>query len=349
MNPFRAWNRFWFAPISARPLGAFRIVFGLLMLANLAFLAFELDYWFTNTGLIQGTEARELAGPLRLSPLHWVDDPVSVRLFFGATAAVTVLFTVGWQTRIMGVLLYLMMLSIHQRNIVTNCGADTLILIMLFYAMLSPCGAAFSFDARRTARRRGTLASPLIVPWAQRLIQLHLALIYFNTAILKCNGSTWLGGTALHFVLNNNEVGRSQLLGLVEYPIAINLMTYAGLAVEFALPFFLWFRATRVVTALIGVGLHVGILFVVNAPLFGEVMTCCYLAFLAPDELDALLRRINPRHWFRRNTPSRQPVAVVPGRLDSAQVLAGPHQLDPVPQPLKALGRRSGQDWIEHS
>ena len=30
MNPIRAWNRFWFAPVSARPLGAFRVVFGLL-------------------------------------------------------------------------------------------------------------------------------------------------------------------------------------------------------------------------------------------------------------------------------------------------------------------------------
>ncbi len=78
MNPFRAWNRFWFAPISARPLRAFRIVFGLLMLANLAFLVFELDYWFTNTGLLQGAEAREVAGPLRVSPyIGWTTRSVS--------------------------------------------------------------------------------------------------------------------------------------------------------------------------------------------------------------------------------------------------------------------------------
>ena len=28
MNPFKDWSRFFFGPISARPLGAFRIVFG---------------------------------------------------------------------------------------------------------------------------------------------------------------------------------------------------------------------------------------------------------------------------------------------------------------------------------
>lgn len=328
MNPFRAWNQFWFGPISARPLGAFRIVFGLLVLANLGFMAFELDYWFTNAGLLQGTEAREIAGPLRVSPLNWVDDPLSVRLFFGATAVVAVLFTVGWHTRIMGILLYLTMLSIHQRNIVTNCGADTLTLIMLFYAMLSPCGAAFSLDARRIARKRGTLADPLIVPWAQRLIQLQLSLIYFNTAILKCSGGTWLGGTALHFVLNNTEVGRSQLMGLVEYPLVINLLTHIALAVEFALPFFLWFRPTRVWAILMGLGLHAGVLFTVNVPIFGEVMTACYLAFVTPDELDLLIRRMNPRSWFRRTNPTQNSVVTIPGRVDAPTDLLGPHQLE---------------------
>jgi hypothetical protein len=326
MNPFREWNRFWFGPISARPLGAFRVVFGLLLLANLAFLAYELDYWYTDAGLLQGTEAREAAGPLRFSPLLWVGDPLSVRLFFGATTVVAVLFTLGWQTRIMGVLLYLMMLSIHHRNVVSNCGADALVVIMLFYAMLSPCGAAFSLDAVRAARKRGTLADPLIVPWAQRLIQLQLSLIYFNTAVLKCHGSSWLGGTALHYVLNNTEVGRSQLMWLVEYPLAINALTYVALFAELALPFLLWFRPTRVWAALAGLGLHAGVLFTVNVPIFGEVMTACYLVFLAPDEIDALLRRLNPCSWFRRTSPSRAPLATIPGRVDSPSGVAGPHQ-----------------------
>ncbi|WP_406696058.1 HTTM domain-containing protein [Singulisphaera sp. Ch08] len=346
MNPFRVWNRFWFGPISARPLGAFRIVFGLLCLANLAFMSFELDYWFTNTGLLQGTEAREVAGALRFSPLQWVDDPLTVRLFFGATAVVVVLFTVGWHTRIMGVLLYLTLLSIHHRNIVTNCGVDTLVLIMAFYAMLSPCGAAFSLDARRAARKRGTLAEPLIVPWAQRLIQLHLSLIYFDTAVLKCNGGTWLGGTALHFVLSNTEVGRSQLMWLVEYPLVINLLTYIALAVEFGLAVFLWFRPTRVWMALAGLGLHAGVLFTVNVPIFGEVMTACYLVFLAPDELNSLIRCLNPRSWFRRRSETGAPLAKVPGRVDSPSGLAGRHQFDPALNRIRAaIG--TGEDHLE--
>ena len=322
MSPSRAWNRFWFSPISARPLGAFRVVFGVVALANLALLAFDLNYWFTDHGMLVGTEAIEVAGPFRLSPLQWAHDPMSVRIFFGATSVVCVLLTLGWRTRVMGILFYLAMLSIHHRNILTNSGADTLLLLLAFYLMLSPCGAAYSLDARRAARRRGTVAESLIVPWAQRLIQLQICLIYFDTAVLKCNGSTWLGGTALHYVLNNTEVGRFSLYPLTQYPLAVNLLTLGALLIEFGLAFLIWFRATRSAMLCAGVALHFGILLTVNIPIFGELMVASYLTFLPPDELDILIRTLDPRSW-RGRKPLQPPV--IPGRFDGPSPLHGPH------------------------
>ena len=64
MNPIRAWNRFFFGPISARPLGAFRIVFGSDHDRYLGLMTVEFDHWYTGAGLLQGTEAREAAGPV---------------------------------------------------------------------------------------------------------------------------------------------------------------------------------------------------------------------------------------------------------------------------------------------
>jgi hypothetical protein len=296
----RAWNAFWFGPISARPLAAFRIVFGCVALLNLAMLSLELDYWFTDHGLLQGTEARDAAGPYRFSILNYVQDPVSVRIYFAAMAAVLALFTLGWQTRVMGVLVYLGMMSIHHRNISSDNGADVLLMILAFYLMLSPCGAAYSLDARRASRRRGTVAEPLIIPWAQRLIQCHVALIYLNTALMKVSGSTWNNGTALHYVLCNAEIRRFNVEWLTRYPTILNLMTFSALMVELALPFFLWVRAARPWMMLAGLGLHFAIAITINIPIFGELMTASYLAFLLPDELDSLLTHLNPRRWFRK-------------------------------------------------
>ena len=71
--------------------------------------------------------------------------------------------------------------------------------------MLCPCGAAYSLDARRAARKRGTAAEPLISPWAVRLLQMQICLIYFQSCVIKCQGTVWLNGTTVHYVLFNRE------------------------------------------------------------------------------------------------------------------------------------------------
>jgi hypothetical protein len=325
MNPVSAWNRFWFGPVSARPLGAFRIVFGIISLANLAILAFDMDYWLTNAGLLQGEEPRIIAGPLRFSPLQWIQDPPAVHAVFAVTTLLTILFTLGWHTRVVSVLLYLATLAIHQRNIVTNSGADCLMLIVTFYMMFAPSGAAYSLDARRAARCRGADAEPLIIPWAQRLIQLHICLVYFDTAVLKCNGASWLNGTALHFVLYNDEVGRFHLGPLREFPILVNLMTHGAILTEFALAFFLWFRSTRFVAICAGLALHCAILLTVNIPIFGELITACYLTFLTPAELDSLLGAVDPRRWLSRVArlfPAPAARTLMPGKLGGTEAAA---------------------------
>lgn len=300
MNPARAWNAFWFGPISARPLGAFRIAFGLIVLANLALLVPEFDFWLTDAGPLSSSAARALATSQRPSILHWIGDPSLVRVLFAGIVVVDVLFTLGWQTRSMGVLLYVGLLSIHHRIIPGATGADSLIVFMAFYLMISPAGAAYSFDARREARRRGGApAEPIIVPWAQRLIQIQVSLIYFLTALYKASGETWLDGTALHYVLGHGGYRRFHL-GLRDAPLAINAMTHAGLLAEFALASLLWVRAARPWVMLAGVLLHGGILLMLNVPIFGELMIATYLTFLTPGELDALLGWVNPRRRGRR-------------------------------------------------
>ncbi len=150
MNPISAWNRFLFGPISARPLGAFRIVFGLLLLVYLAVDEVEFDYWYTGAGLLQGNEAREAAGPYRLSPLNYVHDPTIAHLFYAVTVAAAVGVTLGWRTRFMNVLLYLGMLSLYHRNVTANGGPDAVPMIMSF--LLDALPERRGLFARRPSR-----------------------------------------------------------------------------------------------------------------------------------------------------------------------------------------------------
>jgi hypothetical protein len=150
-------------------------------------------------------------------------------------------------------------------------------------------------------------------------------LIYLAAAAFKCHGNTWLGGTAIHFIIFNHEVGQSNLEWLAGYPVVISVLTQSALVVEFALAFLLWFRPTRKWIALTGVLLHVGIVPLVNVPLFGEQMTALYLLFLAPDELAALLGFFDLRRWFSRRGDELQALTA---RLDPACAFDGWRQLE---------------------
>jgi len=200
----------------------------------------------------------------------------------------------------MSIVLYLGLLSLYHRNVSSNGGPDAVPMILAFYMMLCPSGAAYSLDARREARRRGTAAERVIAPWGQRLLQMQLCLIYFQSCVIKCDGASWMDGTATHYVLFNREFNQFDLGFLAGYPLVVNLMTHGALLIEFALAFWLWFRPTRRWAILGGVLLHAGIRPVLNIPGFGAVMCATYLTFLDADELEALLRVLDPRAWLAR-------------------------------------------------
>ncbi len=72
------------------------------MMIYLAVMTVEFDYWYTDQGLLQGTEAREAAAvdglPLRFSPLHYVHDPVTPRIVHAIAFAAALGVTLGWRT-----------------------------------------------------------------------------------------------------------------------------------------------------------------------------------------------------------------------------------------------------------
>jgi hypothetical protein len=358
IHPIRAWNRFFFGLVSAKPLGAIRILYGLVALANLALCSVDLEYWYTDSGLLRGNEPFVIAGPYQPSPLHFLQDASTVRVWFALTATFAVFLTIGLRTRLVSILYYIGMLSIHNRNLLSSSGADVLLLTFGFHLMVSPCGAAYSIDSWLASRKRGTLASPVVFPWGMRLIQIQIAVVYMGAAILKAGGATWLAGTAMHYVLNNTEVTRFDVRFLTQYPVLINAMTYTALAMEFSLAFFLWFRACRPFVLYVGLMLHAGILFTINIPCFGELMWIGYLAFLTPPEFDGLIRAIDVRRLFQRSkspalasveAPSVEAEPTIPVfrpssilvRLDAAGGFAGPHRLDVAAnRPLKLASSR---------
>ncbi len=348
IHPIRAWNAFFFRPISAKPLGLIRILYGAVALYNLALCAVDLDYWFSGNGLLPGDESWVVAGNYQLSLLHFYQDPLTVRLFFLFTATAAFLLMIGWRSRLMSILFYVGMLMINNRNLVSQSGADVLLIVFAFNLMLCPSGAAYSVDSWLASRKRGTPADPIIIPWSYRLIQIQVCVVYTMAAVLKTGGNLWMNGSALHFVFHNTEVTRFDVRFLSEYPILINVMTYSALFMEFYLAFFLWFRSTRPLAIFLGFLLHMGISVTINIPIFAELMWIGYLAFLTPPEFDWMLRALDVRRLFRgreseAEVESRGDIGSSPAgfpsfgaasilvKLDPGGGLLGPYRIDVAP------------------
>jgi hypothetical protein len=138
----RGWNRFWFTKTSAKPLGVFRILFSLCALVHLILLAPDLVRFVSDEGVLRGEEAKQLAGPLRYSVLQDFQTPGAVRVVFAITTTAAVLTGVGLWTRVTSFVLYLGLLSLHHRNLLTNSGADTILVILSFLLAMAPSGRA---------------------------------------------------------------------------------------------------------------------------------------------------------------------------------------------------------------
>lgn len=101
------WERFWFAPQSYKLLRLPRIGLGLLSFIYVLGFIFEVDVWFSATGLMASERLGELvvanesadAAVWRWSLLHLIDSAWLLQAFFATVAACALAVTFGWGGR----------------------------------------------------------------------------------------------------------------------------------------------------------------------------------------------------------------------------------------------------------
>ena len=237
--------RLWMRAEDPRTMGLFRIAFGLALLANLAGMAEQLEFLFTDEGLFTTEQARRvlgrkqfagfgegisgepvgffdaaawwafLKGP-RYSLLMFRSDPTFFWIHLWVYVAAVVAFIVGFRTRLMGVLAFLLMGSLTMRNPIYWTGADVVFRVFFFLVIVARSGHAYSLDnwlRCRRLRRAGRLSVPggpgqgagaapseahpdgleaiyrRIPGWPRLLMMLQLATIYFYTGCAKTGWS----------------------------------------------------------------------------------------------------------------------------------------------------------------
>jgi len=219
----------------------------------------------------------------------------------------------GLFTRASSVLVFVLLASVHERNLFITNGGDTLVRAAAFFLMFAPAGAALSLDRLRNLRRgtEGREIRPR-APWAQRMIQIELCLLYLMTFWNKSQGPAWVNGTALYYVYHLDQFRRFPMPGLFHAINMIRLETWFTLAAEFSLGVLVWIKELRYPILLVGVALHLSLEYSMNVPMFQWTALALYVTFIDAADLaraGAWLRvRFSPlAARFGAATPTERP------------------------------------------
>jgi hypothetical protein len=241
-----------------------------------------------------------------------VTDPAAARLLHAGVLLVMLLFTVGLCSRITSVLTWLAALSYIQRSPMTLFGMDTIMIVLLFYLMIGPSGAALSVDrllaGRRARRAGGTLPPPepsVSANLALRLMQVHFCFIYLAAGLSKLLGGSWWSATALWWTLANYEFTplrfafyEDALRWLCRHRWLWEVVMTGGvfytLVLEISFPFLVWGRRTRGLMLLGAVLLHTGIALTMGLIGFGLFMLTLVLSFVPAEAVRLPFRAVVP-------------------------------------------------------
>jgi hypothetical protein len=300
-SALRIWDEFFFAKQSPVPISLFRAIYGALVIATLLLLRPDWLNWYGVHGWVSFPIALKLEPGNRLSVfpvLPQTDAWIEAMFWFSLGSAI--LLTIGLFTRLNSVLVFICLTSIQQRNLYITHGGDTFLRLAGFFLIFAPAGAAFSVD--RLIRLRWKKESPAIQPrspWAQRMIQLQLSLLYLVTFLLKIKGASWLQGTALFYVYDLDDLKRFPLPAWFFKPIILKLGSWSALALEFSLGVLIWVKEFRYPLLTLGFLFHLWLEYSLNIPLFQWDILSAYVVFVDPVDMRRLWNRIRLKRQER--------------------------------------------------
>ncbi|HZO17074.1 MAG TPA: HTTM domain-containing protein [Polyangiaceae bacterium] len=260
--------------VDVRALALMRIAFGLLVIVDAFARMGDARVFYSDEGFLPRSDiALHSFWGFRLYLLSGA--PAWTTALLAATVVVAFAFAIGWQTRVMNALTWMLLGSLHARNELVLQGGDTLLLNMLMWSLMLPLGARWSVDARRERSPDRVTGAACVA------LYLQMFLVYFVTGTLKTNYAHWWLGEGVQHALSADHLVTAFGRWLRPHTTLLALLTWATLALEIIGPFLLLLSPARsrmrlflVVSFIL---FHAGIALTLELGLFSFVCMACWL------------------------------------------------------------------------
>jgi Vitamin K-dependent gamma-carboxylase len=238
---------------------------------------------------IQLPYAQELWGENALLTIQFYDGSLFFQLFnllshkqiahyywmfpVALIASCLISFFVKKQQLLSVLILFLYLTIYHRTQAIQNAGAD-LLKLQLFFLLFMNENAA---EMKPGYARNLSIITTNIAFFAS---QLQVVFVYLIAALFKLTGDNWLSGWAVSYVFENEEYSIYFIKQLSQiFPLALKMITWAVLLFQLLFPVLIWVKKIKPFLLFIGIGMHLGIAFILGIPDFGLLMIIMYLIF----------------------------------------------------------------------
>lgn len=253
--------------LDLRALAFMRIGVAAIIIIDLCIRAGDLQAHYTDEGVLPVSVLKQYGW----QPFYWsvhtwsggLTWQVVVFLIHGALALALLL---GYQTRWLGFLLWLMEISLHNRNTFIGQSGDDLLRIVLFWGLFLPWDQCYALGPVRGVGRKQHFSIASIG------YLLLIASVYFFTVNLKTSPEWRSEGTAIYYALSLDQIRWPMGTWLYQYPGLMKVLTHLVYYMEVLIPFLILLPARRQWPRLLAFGLllmlHMGIGFTLYIGLF---------------------------------------------------------------------------------
>jgi len=290
INLFKSWFT-----TDKRILGIYRIFFGLLIFTDILRRWDTRHIFYSNDGVVYHYNSSSYFSLLNI--FNDFLQPWMIDLFFIVGICFSILFIIGYKTKLSQFIIGTILISLHNRVILVENAGDFVMNCMIVWSFFLPLGSAISIDSLKLSLKKysdsntndlnnnieiGCYSYKSIAYFA---ILFQISAIYFFTGLNK-TGSDWMSGTAVHY-LYQLDTFLTPFGYLVRDYVGIafsEIATYGTLTLELSVPFLLLFplytRYLRQIAVIALVIFHLVIMSSLSIGLFSQTMIVSFILLL---------------------------------------------------------------------
>lgn len=289
----KRWEEFLFPSRSTIWIALLRIGLGLQVMIYALSLCFDWTYLFAAssdslisrdlTEAILGLDTKSvprLGWLVALGDWIGLSEQLSLRIAFAGLVASGGCLLVGFLSRPAAITAWLLHLAARSSGGFTAYGVDNFTTIGLFYLMLCPLPDFYSLDHRLG---KAPKADPRRIGFHQRVLQIHLCLIYFFAGIAKCLGAGWWNGDSIWRSLTRSPFDVIPAEFLLRWSSLLPLLGISICLLEIGYPLFIWLKKTRRLWLVSVLAMHVAIGVTMGLYLFALILIVLNVAAFGSD------------------------------------------------------------------